>query len=374
MEDFMRAYITVPIITIFVFLLAACGGQAMPTPTATENFGEIIDEEIYTNDIPTVRVFDQCQSAGSFSADIAFSNSVSNSNSTELQLGLVSGGEIGSPAVKAKLEAEVRSTFANVVTTGEDVTQVVHIEVPGGEKQESTVIWKEKRIKGTINFTDNGQKDIAVYDYRVGWDLVSSSTKNLGCTNGITPSPTPSSIMITNLLLSEDFQDEQSSLAALVGSYSIVEDSSQNGNKVLEFNTDGTADVSSVTLLSTMPTDYSVSYRTRFIRENLQDRDFVSFSWKEDWVYVIFPSQGRIYARDRITQNTFFEKEFVYQTNKWYALKIDVLGSEAHFYLNGTEVGSFNQVKPGVSLNGLNMVIGEGSGIVQFDDITVSVP
>jgi hypothetical protein len=374
MEDFMRAYITVSTLTIFVFLLAACGGQATSTPTATENFGEIIDEKIYTNDIPTVRVFDQCQSAGSFSADIAFNNSVSNSSSTELQLGLVSGGEIGSPVIRAKLEAEVRSTFANEVTTNQGSTQAVHIEVPGGEKQESTIVWREKRVKGTINFTDNGRKDVAIYDYRIGWELVSSSAKDLGCANGIAPSPTPSSTMNTNLLLSEDFQDGQSSLAALVGNYSIVDDISQNGNKVLEFNTDGSTDVSSVTLLSAMPTDYSASYRTRFTRANLQDRDFVSFSWKEDWVYVIFPSQGHIYTRDRVTQNTFFEKEFVYQTNKWYTLKIDVIGDEAHFYLNGTEVGSFNQVKPEVSPNGLYMVIGEGSGIVQFDDITVSVP
>jgi hypothetical protein len=372
MEDFMKTLITIFISSAFTCLLAACSGQATPAPLATEPFGGgIIEKEEYTNEIPTVRVIDQCQSAGSFNADISFGSSVSNSSSTELQLGLVSGGEIGSPVAKAKLEAQVRSTFADVVARNLSESQTAHIEVPGGEKQESTIVWNEIRVKGIINFTENGQNDVAVYDYRIGWQLVSSSTKNLGCPDGVAPNPISSP---NSTLLFEDFQDGQSSLVALVGNYSIVDDPSQSGNKILEFNMDGAADVSRVALLQSMPADYSVSYRVRFTQDNLQGNDFVSFSWREDWVYVIYPTQGHVYARDRITQNSFFEKDFVYQTNKWYSLKIEILGGNAIFYLNGTEVGSFDQVKPEVSPLGLFMVIGEGSGIVQLDDITASVP
>jgi hypothetical protein len=80
---------------------------------------------------------------------------------------------------KVQLEGSIQDRFASVNTTSKGYNEVLQIEIPAHTFLEYTIIWRESRQEGTIEYTENGEPKKVDYSYRIGLQLDSSSTKKI---------------------------------------------------------------------------------------------------------------------------------------------------------------------------------------------------
>jgi serine/threonine protein kinase len=175
------------------------------------------------------------------------------------------------------------------------------------------------------------------------------------------------------ILFLEDFQDGKETFADLIGDWQIIDDPLQPGNKVFQVNASSLDGVSRVEL-GILESDYIVEYKVRFYQHSFPDngRNFLSFSWRDGWNYVLYLPSSQIYALDRYEGTEFFRGDMVIEADRWYTMRLEVKGETADFYLDGKQLSRYNPVKS--ELSGLYFIIGEGSELVHLDDIVVIAP
>lgn len=185
-------------------ILGACGTQPPPATTPPSMGVEIqnIEEgEAISLDLKQVKRYDQCDSDSVLKTQIQFSQSDTDAKTKELTLGAkVSGGADISGVAKVQLEGSIQDRFASVNTTSKGYNEVLQIEIPAHTFLEYTIIGRESRQEGTIEYTENGEPKKVDYSYRIGLQLDSSSTKKIPCPTppgatetlvAIAPSDTP---------------------------------------------------------------------------------------------------------------------------------------------------------------------------------------
>ena len=372
---------------VSIFILGGCEVPESPGGTvAPPNDIEIFEEERYAKDIPLTKIFDQCDSSSPFEASYSYGESITTGESKELEISAkVTGGFEIPASAKAEIEAGIRSKFAEDVRLSQTKQDTVHIQVSAGKKQAYTIVWSETRVKGTIKFLNKGETEEALYDYRLGQEFVSSTGKDLPCDSvGITETPEVESDPFAlresdiaksgeTILLLEDFQDDENSLYKLEGggNWGIEDDIYQPGNKVLQIDTILADEVSFARLLQPVPTSFVAEWKVRFSKDGQDDRQFVTYSWLENWRYVIQPSLGHVYSYNKITGEGGFEHKFNFSTNTWYTLRVIAYGNAAEFYFNNQKVGDISNLDSVPVNDFMSFTIGEGSDTVQFDDFYV---
>jgi hypothetical protein len=190
------------VFAIIIVTLSACGSegsqpisQSTPIPVGVQ-VTNIIEENTLTSEIIQQKIFDQCDAASSFKAQVEFNQSSSQGEQKELVVKAVASGETGTgdllPGVKVKIEGAVEQHFASSKTTGQGHQESVGIEVPPRTLQKYTIIWQETRREGMLEYLENGEIKTASYSYRIGLELVTASGKDIPCTDR-TPTPKPTS-------------------------------------------------------------------------------------------------------------------------------------------------------------------------------------
>jgi len=168
--------------------MSSCGTQptpmleTTPIPTDVEILGISDKDTLVVSEILQIKTFNQCESASPFRAQVQFSQSDSKMAQQELVLKATGGGEVGlSAVVKAKIEGAIEQHFVSSQTSGQEHSENVSIEVQAGTHQEYTILWRESRREGTVEFKENGEIKSVNYSYRVGLELVSAIGKDLVC-------------------------------------------------------------------------------------------------------------------------------------------------------------------------------------------------
>lgn len=189
---------------VLLVLLAACEPPP-PTPIAQEiiQITQISSDNIVTGQIVQTKTFDRCNAAGDFAAEVKFGESSSETTQKALTLTVGTGAEADIPAVaKAKVEAAVEEHFSFASETVKSHEEGVKIEVPAHTRQEYTIVWKETRDEGTVEYTVNGDPKIANYSYRVGLEFETAIGRDIDWSLPTTtpmPTSTPESptVLIT---------------------------------------------------------------------------------------------------------------------------------------------------------------------------------
>ena len=190
--------LTILIILSSVLSLTACSSPAresMLQETSIPSGVQVVaitEEETVINELTQRKVFDQCEASSTFRPDVRFSQAESNATQEELVLGGTVGGEKGfSELAKVTLEGSVQKQFASSRNIEQVHGEGGTIEVPPYTRQEYTLVWRETRRKGTVEYIEDGVVKTAEYSYRVGLELVSTIGKDLTCPGQETaPSPT----------------------------------------------------------------------------------------------------------------------------------------------------------------------------------------
>jgi len=155
--------------------------QLTPVPSGVEVIN-ITEEETVASEIIQQKTFNQCDSASPLRAQIKFSQSDNRESQRELVLGGKVSGEVGvSPVAKVTLEGAVEQHFASGISRSQGHEESVAIEVPSHTQQEYTIIWREIRREGTIEYIENGQTKTTEYSYRIGLELVEAVGRDLPC-------------------------------------------------------------------------------------------------------------------------------------------------------------------------------------------------
>jgi hypothetical protein len=155
--------------------------QSTPIPSGLEVVN-ISEENTVTNEITQYKTFNQCDSASPFKAQIQFSQSGSQEAQQELVLGAGAGGEVGiSEIAKVAIEGKVEQHFRGSTIKQQGHEESVAIEVPPRTQQEYTIVWRESRREGTVQYTENGESKTASYSYRIGLELASATGRDLPC-------------------------------------------------------------------------------------------------------------------------------------------------------------------------------------------------
>jgi hypothetical protein len=172
-------------------MMLASGCQApQPTPVshvtpASESLSVTGVREATENKIALeaqVKTFDQCESASPFETTIRFSRSDSGEAQRELVLGAEVGGSYGLSAVaEAEVKAAIENHYRETVGSIRGHEEEAKINVPAHTKQEYTIIWKEVRRSGTVEYDHAGQTNAAAYNYVIGIELESTEVRDLPC-------------------------------------------------------------------------------------------------------------------------------------------------------------------------------------------------
>ena len=179
------------------WVMVACVPEpATPMAPVDIQVTNIVDKEEIYGEIIQTRVFNQCDANSSFKAEVQFSDSSGESRQKEL---VVTGGvTIGaglSGVAKAELEGTIQEHFSVIKSTLLGHQESASIEVPAFTRQEYTIVWKEIRRVGTIEYTENGVEKVASYDYRIGIELGNVTGRNIDChLPTSTPEPTQTPI------------------------------------------------------------------------------------------------------------------------------------------------------------------------------------
>lgn len=170
-------------ILALVGFLSACT-PATETPVASAAFvvKNIIENDLVIGQIEQKKSFDQCESGSSVSATIQFSET--SGQTSQKALTLIGGGgvEVGldKPA-ELKLEGAVQEYFSVTKQESHGTQESITIEVPARTRQEYTIIWREIRRTGTIEYLENGEPKFINFSYRTGVELAFSSVKSIDC-------------------------------------------------------------------------------------------------------------------------------------------------------------------------------------------------
>ena len=185
-----------------LFGLSGCGtpptslSQITPVPSGVDVM-KITETDTVNGEITQIKTFNQCDSASPFKAQVQFSSSSSQSTQQELVLKGSVTGEAGISALaKVKIEGAIEQHFASSSTSGQDHQETVALEVPAHSQQEYTIVWRETRREGSIQYQENGETKSVDFSYRIGLELTSASGRDLACPGQppipaeVTPSPT----------------------------------------------------------------------------------------------------------------------------------------------------------------------------------------
>jgi hypothetical protein len=189
--------ITKPTISLVILLMLTTACTPRPesisqvtSPPANVTVTNISEGEAISSEITQHKTFNQCDSASSFSAEIRFGDSSSQGSQQALVLKGVIGGEIGvSQLAKIALEGAIEQHFSSSLARGQEHQESVIIEIPNRTQQEYTIVWRESRREGTIQYIENGETNSVNYSYRIGLELVSARGQDLPCP-GQTPEAT----------------------------------------------------------------------------------------------------------------------------------------------------------------------------------------
>lgn len=192
-------------LAILCLCLAGCGQQVEPMSMSTPlppNIEVIKISEVntVTQEILQKKEFDQCESASPFKARIQFSQSSQEETGQKLMLGGRVGGEAGiSELAKLTLEAEIQNHFSSSAQQAQGHEESVEIQVPGRTRQEYTILWREIRREGSVEYREGDATKKADYSYRIGLELVSARGRDIPCPgqSGLPPTPAPTEALAT---------------------------------------------------------------------------------------------------------------------------------------------------------------------------------
>lgn len=178
-----RSIFTSMALTMLLITVVACSpSPAAPAASNTIEITNITEGSLVTGEIIQTKAFDQCDSGSAFKAQVQFSESSGQSTQKELVLSGGVGGELGVSAVaKVQLQGAVEQHFSSSTTSGQGHQESVDIEVPAHTQQEYTIVWRESRREGTIEYNENGAAKSVNYSYRIGLELVSARGKDIDC-------------------------------------------------------------------------------------------------------------------------------------------------------------------------------------------------
>lgn len=185
------------IISLLVLALniASCNpGAATPTPIDFKVTKILDDPEINQLVDQTVE-FDQCDSDSPLKAEIQYRSTAGGSNEDELILGAEVGGsagisEMAAVELRGKIEKHISSTITHEITA----QQSLMIEVPPHKAQKYTIIWKESRRKGKVEYRENYAMKTAAYSFFLGRELETTTVDDIPCPGGSGSSTIPSPV------------------------------------------------------------------------------------------------------------------------------------------------------------------------------------
>jgi hypothetical protein len=170
-----------------LLLTTRCGpqpepmSQSTPVPSGVEVVN-ILEKDTVTNEITQHKIFNQCDSASPFKAQIQFSQANSQKGEQELVLGAGIGGEVGvSEIAEVTIEGKLEQHFRESAIKQRGHEESVAIEVPPRTQQEYTIVWRESRREGTVQYIENGESETINYSYRIGLELTSATGRDLPC-------------------------------------------------------------------------------------------------------------------------------------------------------------------------------------------------
>lgn len=196
-----KSILTKLTIAMLMIAIPACSSQS-PTSVASGNveITNISEGNLVTGEIIQTKSFNQCDSGSPFKAQVQFSESSGQATQKELVLSGGVGGELGVSAVaKVQLQGAVEQHFSSSTSSGQGHQESVDIEVPAHTQQEYTIIWRESRREGTIEYNENGEAKSVNYSYRIGLELVSARGTDIDCSgqgNVIAPTNPPVSTQV----------------------------------------------------------------------------------------------------------------------------------------------------------------------------------
>lgn len=168
---------------ISILVLSACSPSTPAPLTSNEiEITNITEGKLVTGEITQVKSFNQCNSGSPFKAQVQFSDSSGQTAQKALTLSGGAGGEAGLSAVaKVQLQGAVEAHFSTTNTSSQGHQEEASFEVPAYTHQEYTIIWRESRREGIIEYVENGETNTANYSYRIGLELVSTTGKDIPC-------------------------------------------------------------------------------------------------------------------------------------------------------------------------------------------------
>jgi hypothetical protein len=177
-------------IIMLAVLLAACGAPPeTPVAPAVIEVVNIINNDIETGQIIQKRSFNQCEADIPISATIQFSETSGQASQKALTLSGSGGVQVGlDKLAELKLEGSVQEYFSVTREESHGTQESITIQVPARTRLEYTIVWKEVRRTGTIEYLENKEPKFINFSYRTGVEIDSSSVKNLDCS---LPTETP---------------------------------------------------------------------------------------------------------------------------------------------------------------------------------------
>lgn len=187
---------------VFLFLVLIVGcTPATPAPPAQVVVTNITESNLVEGQITQTKTFNQCDSANPIKLEIQFGDNVSATSQQELVLGgKIAGGADIPTIAKLEIEGSLEQHFASSKSSGSNHQESVGIEIPAFTRQEYTIVWKETRREGTVEYTENGEAKVTEFSYRIGLEFFASSVKNIDCS---LPTETPLPVLPTATLASE---------------------------------------------------------------------------------------------------------------------------------------------------------------------------
>lgn len=185
---------------LFLVLLVACA-PATPASTTQVVVTKITESDLVEGQITQTKAFNQCDSANPIKLEIQFGDNVSETSQQELVLGgKIAGGADIPTIAKLEIEGSLEQHFASSKSSGSNHQESVGIEIPAFTRQEYTIVWKETRREGTVEYTEDGEAKVTDFSYRIGLEFFASSVKNIDCS---LPTETPLPVVPTASPVSE---------------------------------------------------------------------------------------------------------------------------------------------------------------------------
>jgi hypothetical protein len=200
--------IVVMMLSGMLLLTTRCGStpeslvKQTPVPPGVQVVNISVKEDV-VKELTQVKVFDQCAASSPFRPEVRFSQAESETSGQELVVKGQIGGEVGlSEVAKLQIGAEVEKKFASSRNVTYAYSEGGGIEVPPHTRQEYTLVWKEMRRTGTVEFVEEGASKTAEYEYRIGLELVRTVGKDLPCS---TPTMPTALLIPAGYVLYDDF-------------------------------------------------------------------------------------------------------------------------------------------------------------------------